>query len=188
MVEYDKHYQTPNLFGKPYKELLDFFKSYPHRGHILDLGCGQGRDAIALAKLGYRVTAVDNSKIGIEQMLTESKKKGLKIKGVTADIYGYRPDEKIDIVLLDSMIHFGKKEIEKEKHFLKQTIEFLKSGGVICLCIRDTGKKIRTIKTFLFDTYSKWRILNDTILTYTYVDKASGFSSKTNYNMLIMEK
>ena len=188
MVEYDRHYRTPNLFGKPYNELADFFKSYPKRGLVLDLGCGQGRDSIALAKLGYKVTAVDNSVVGIEQMLNESKKKGLKIKGITGDIYDFIPSSKTDIILLDSMIHFGKKEIKKEKLLLKRTIAILKRGGLICLCIRDSGKRVRIIKSFMFETYGNWDTLNDSLLTYTYVDKESGLFSETKYNMLILKK
>ena len=50
-VSYDKQYQTENLFGEPYSE----------RGRLLDLGCGQGRNAIPLAQLGYEVTGMDIS-------------------------------------------------------------------------------------------------------------------------------
>lgn len=50
---YDKYYQTENLFGDPYPELIEFFANYPKKGKVLDLGCGQGRDAIAIAQLGY---------------------------------------------------------------------------------------------------------------------------------------
>ena len=67
-VTYDKYYQTENLFGEPYPELIEFFAEYPYKGKLLDLGCGQGRDAIALARLGYSVTGIDNSKVGIQQM------------------------------------------------------------------------------------------------------------------------
>ena len=59
MPTYDKHYQTPNYFGEPYPELLSFFSKYKPKGHVLDLGCGQGRDAIAMARMGYKVTGVD---------------------------------------------------------------------------------------------------------------------------------
>lgn len=67
-VAYDKYYQTENLFGKPYPELIKYFSTYPKQGKVLDLGCGQGRDSIPIARLGFDVTGIDNSRVGIEQM------------------------------------------------------------------------------------------------------------------------
>ena len=40
----------------------DFLKYIPKDGHILDLGCGSGRDSLEFIKKGYNVTAVDGSK------------------------------------------------------------------------------------------------------------------------------
>ena len=40
----------------------DFLKHIPKCGHILDLGCGSGRDSLEFIKQGYNVTAVDGSK------------------------------------------------------------------------------------------------------------------------------
>ena len=40
----------------------DFLKHIPKGGHILDLGCGSGRDSVEFIKQGYNVTAVDGSK------------------------------------------------------------------------------------------------------------------------------
>ena len=70
MADYDKYYKTEDLFGEPYPELIDFFKIYEPKGKLIDLGCGQGRDSISLAKLGYNVTGIDNSKVGIDQMIS----------------------------------------------------------------------------------------------------------------------
>ena len=66
MSIYDDYYKTENLFGEPYKELVAFFKKYPLKGKLLDIGCGQGRNAIPLAKIGYQVTEIDIAKFGIE--------------------------------------------------------------------------------------------------------------------------
>ncbi len=38
-----------------------FAKQLPEGGHILDAGCGSGRDALAFSKLSFRVTAFDAS-------------------------------------------------------------------------------------------------------------------------------
>ncbi len=38
-----------------------FLARVPEGGHILDAGCGSGRDALAFRRLGYKVTAFDAS-------------------------------------------------------------------------------------------------------------------------------
>ena len=40
----------------------DFLNNIPQGGHILDLGCGSGRDSVEFIKRGYKITAVDGSK------------------------------------------------------------------------------------------------------------------------------
>ena len=40
----------------------DFLKHIPKGGHILDLGCGSGRDSLEFIKQGYNITAVDGAK------------------------------------------------------------------------------------------------------------------------------
>ena len=78
-----------NYFGNSYIELIEFFRDYPTKGSVLDLGCGQGRDALELAKLGYDVTGVDISKIGVNQMIEDANRLNLNIKGEISDVYTY---------------------------------------------------------------------------------------------------
>lgn len=89
IVTYDKYYQTENLFGRPYPELIEFFAGNPKKGKVLDLGCGQGRDAIALARLGYSVTGIDISKVGIDQMNQIARDENLNLEGQVGDIYAF---------------------------------------------------------------------------------------------------
>ena len=48
---------------------------------ILDLGAGQGRHAVVAARRGARVTAVDYSELGTEQLAALAKSGGLPVTG-----------------------------------------------------------------------------------------------------------
>ncbi|WP_409070426.1 class I SAM-dependent methyltransferase [Aliifodinibius sp. S!AR15-10] len=43
----------------------------------MDFGCGQGRDALFIARMGHRVLGVDISKTGISQMLDEANRENI---------------------------------------------------------------------------------------------------------------
>lgn len=140
-VGYDTYYQTENLFGDPYPELIAFFRKYPKNGKVLDVGCGQGRDAIALARMGFEVTGIDYSKVGIGQMNQIAKKENLNLKGIRADIFQVDNFKGYDYVLLDSMFHFAKKDRIKETEFIQHIVSKIKKGCILIFCIQDTGKK-----------------------------------------------
>ena len=55
-------------------------------GRALDLACGAGRHAIYLADLGWRVTAVDSSRVGIEILRQRADESGLSIAARVADL------------------------------------------------------------------------------------------------------
>ena len=186
-VEYDKYYQTENLFGEPYPELIEFYSSTAKKGKLLDIGCGQGRDSIPLAKLGFSVTGIDNSKVGIEQLNKIAEKENLPLKGVVQDIYSYSNFNKFEFILLDSMFHFGKKEREKEIKFLNRLIDKSKPNAFITICIQKTGVKLEILDSIL----SKKNMLikvDQTELIYRYEDKESNHSSETKYEMITVKK
>ncbi|QRN86167.1 methyltransferase domain-containing protein [Clostridia bacterium] len=131
-VVYDKHYQNENYFGKPYSGLVDFFSNYEPKCRVLDLGCGQGRDSLVLARMGYQVTGVDISSVGISQMNRTAALENLAVRGIIGDVYTYRIDESYDMVLLDSMFHFYTKDRKKEKELLLRILSELKTDGVLC--------------------------------------------------------
>lgn len=185
---YDKYYQSENLFGEPYPELIDFFKNFPYKGKVLDLGCGQGRDAIALAKLGYKVTGFDNSKVGIEQMMEISDKESLEIVGLVGDIFAFDNYYDFDIVLLDSMFHFAKKDKEREIGLIQNISKQVKTNGLICICIQNTGKKVKILKDTILNSGIDFEEINDSTFNYNFEDKESGFTSETKYLMYIVQK
>lgn len=126
---YNEYYKKEDYFGKPYPGLVDFFKTHPERNVVLDLGCGQGRDALFLGRIGYKVIGADISDVGIQQLNKVAQKEKLQVKGLVADIYSFCITDEYDMVLLDSMSHFYKNDIEKEKKLFMKIIEEIKPGS-----------------------------------------------------------
>lgn len=188
MGDYDKYYHTKELFGEPYPELIEFFRQYEPKGKIIDLGCGQGRDSIALARLGYKITGIDNSKVGIDQMNSISEKEGLNVTGLVGDIYSFDNYQDFDIVLLDSMFHFEQRDKQRETDLINKIAERINKNGVICICIQDTGNKVKILRDTMSKSEVDFRVLNDSSLIYIYGDKASGHKSETKYCMYIVKK
>lgn len=180
MVEYDKHYKKADYFGNSYKELVQFFAEYRPKGKVLDLGCGQGRDAIEIAKLGYKVTGVDISKVGINQMIEKSEDMNLEISGIVEDIYEYSKINDFDFVVLDSMFHFYKKDKLKETDFLKKILDEMKMGSILCNFLLKSKAKELYFKSIINDSNHDFEILRELYIKYP--------EANCEYQMLVIKK
>lgn len=186
-ASYNSFYQTENLFGDPYPELIDFFATYPDKGKVLDLGCGQGRDAIPLARLGYEVVGIDQSKVGIDQMSQVAKTENLPLVGRVANMYEFDDFADFDVILLDSMFHFTKNDVQKETDFIKKIISKIERGCLVVFCIQDTGKKVKILNRIL-NLQNQLRRVIDQEMEYVFEDKETGHRSKSAYRMIIVQK
>jgi SAM-dependent methyltransferase len=92
-------YREPRTFP-PSAFLQDVLKD-TRPGRALDIGMGQGRNALFLASAGWKVTGIDISDEGIRQAREAAAKRKLSIETILADIdtwdYG---NEAWDLVLL----------------------------------------------------------------------------------------
>ena len=84
MINYENEYQNSrNVCGEPFPEIVEFFVNYDDEcASVSDLGCGQGRDALFVARKGHSVLGVDKAQTGIEQMLEEAESEKLAVDGV----------------------------------------------------------------------------------------------------------
>ena len=84
---YNKIYKTNNVWGNKPNKLLQSIWSYYNPKNIelefLDLGCGQGRDSLFMLQKGFKVTAIDNSFKGIENLRETIKTKKLPKNNIT---------------------------------------------------------------------------------------------------------
>jgi tellurite methyltransferase len=58
-------------------------------GRALDLACGAGRHALFLAERGWRVTAVDASRVAIETVQKQALERSLDVDALVADLEKY---------------------------------------------------------------------------------------------------
>jgi SAM-dependent methyltransferase len=68
-------------------------------GTAVDLAAGEGRNALWLASLGWRVTAVDFSAVALDKGRQIAEARGLDIEWVHADLTDYAPPA-ADLVLI----------------------------------------------------------------------------------------
>ncbi len=190
MNSYDDQYSIEdNLFGQPYVEFDAFVEEHGKRGGTaLDLGCGQGRDALMLAKHGYAVTGVDSSEVGIEQMVERAKAADLNVAGVVADIYAYQPDTKFDAIVLDSILHFGKAEKKNELALLDKLVGYLNADGYFFIFVHKSASKEKELKLWLGRVKSEFEIAHEGYIDYTYQETATDFKSTFQYHMLVLRK
>lgn len=68
---------------------------------VLDLACGQGRNAVWLALQGHTVTGVDISDVAIEQARTVAANAGVEVELIADDLLVWEPEPAAyDLVLL----------------------------------------------------------------------------------------
>ena len=154
--DYDRLYgQTPEALGPPTKEIVDFFEGFAGQcARVLDVGCGQGRDAIFVARRGHRVTGVDISENGIRDMRAAVAREGLAIEAVVADIISYVPDGAFDVVLIDRTLHMLAGDARLE--VLARLLGHVKDGG--WLVIADQASNIAGFATVLGADRRDWSI------------------------------
>lgn len=156
--KYEKIYQEdPNACGSPFEEFVEFFNHFEKsKATVLDLGCGQGRDALFISRLGHHVTGVDLSETGVTQMLEAAQQENLKIEGSVADVVAYEINDKYDVVILDRVLHLLSSDEERLLVLQKAFDGVCQDGHLL---IADTPSNKRLIQSFFDGRESQWELV-----------------------------
>ena len=92
---------TAHGWTKGTENEVSFITDFCNKGSVLDLGCGIGRHAIALSKMGYRLCGVDFSAKHIDYANAQKEKEKVQnnCEFVCADVRSFSPPNKYDNVI-----------------------------------------------------------------------------------------
>lgn len=100
--------------------------------HILDLGCGMGKDTMYFAKKGHRVTGIDFSETAIDALNDAVRKSKLRtVRAVCADIAESLPfkTKEFDAVYAHLSLHYF--DTQKTGEIFKEIRRVLASDGML---------------------------------------------------------
>ncbi|MHB1544242.1 MAG: class I SAM-dependent methyltransferase, partial [Gammaproteobacteria bacterium] len=94
-TEWDRRYSEPGYaYGIEANEFLASVEAQLPRGRVLSLAEGEGRNGVFLAKRGFRVTAVDQSAVGLAKARILAHEQGVALTTIQADLgsHAIKPD------------------------------------------------------------------------------------------------
>ena len=141
--------------------------------NLLDLACGYGRHAIALARHGFRVTGIDLSKHFIALARNEAAREGLEISFEVGDMRNLSFDKEFDAVinLFSSFGYF--EDASDDSLVLRKVCRALKPKGKFLFDLNNTWASFARVlrqgnsdnKTGLLTAVIKTKLSNGLILT-----------------------
>lgn len=128
-----------------------FLDGLPKGSHILDLGCGSGRDSKIMQAKGYNITALDASK-----ELADKLKKECSFEVINNTFEEYNPNKKFDaIYAMASLLHLSKIDF---KRTLNKYSELLKENGKFFICVKMGSGESYDEKERFFSYYNPQEI------------------------------
>jgi len=130
-TNWDERYRESGyIYGTAPNAFLESVVDRLPQGNILMLAEGEGRNAVYLASLGYQVTAVDGSAVGLRKAAELARERGVAITAVVADLDGFKIEPAAWDGIVSCYCHLPP-AIRVPLH--RQVVSGLRSGGVLVL-------------------------------------------------------
>lgn len=124
-TKWDQRYnKRVYVYGKqPAKFLAENFSYLSPSSTVLDIGMGEGRNAVFLASKGHKVTGIDISSVAIKKALKLAQENRVKIKTILATATKYKfPANSFDAIIC---FYYVNRDIHDD------IVKWLKPGGIL---------------------------------------------------------
>lgn len=162
---------NPNVTIKEFEEL------FRKHSRVLDVGCGEGQNAIYLAQQGHCVDAFDLSEHGIAKVNYRCEALGIQLNAFTADLTQYQFEQNYDVIVCFGTLHFVNKT--DWKNFIREAKVHTNVGGIhIIQIFTDVVPASKDIAAFAIglakdeeikELYDDWEILQ--FKSYVFEDE-----------------
>jgi tellurite methyltransferase len=117
-IHYNKVYDSEDYYWgvEPSTMCYDVLRYLPPTRplKLLDIGCGEGKDAVFFARCGYIVSAFDLSEAGIEKTRSLAEKARVTVNTFTANLLHYRLTENYDILYSSGVFAYINPDLRAE--------------------------------------------------------------------------
>ena len=132
-INYEKWYEGDEYYWglEPGDFLFELINLCPptENTKVLDIGCGEGKDAVFMAEKGYDVTAFDLTENGIRKTIALAHKRGVKANAYVDDINTFETDEQFDIIFSTGTVQYIFDE--NKEAFFKKLEKITKPNGIV---------------------------------------------------------
>ncbi len=168
MNSFDELYKVhKNPWGsKPAEEIATYVDEFKP-GSILDIGVGDGRNALLFVEHGFQLMGLDISEEAIRALVAKAKELGLaeKVEGIVTDISDYNITNPYDNIISHYTLHFIPKE--KFARVMSMIQDRTATGGINFITdftqdgplYKATSSKYWLKANELKTIYSSWDIL-----------------------------
>ena len=119
---YDEKYSAETYYwGKQPSAMCDrvieiFQPSAEKRLKLLDLGCGEGRNAVYFAKYDFKVFALDKSLQGLRKTEMYAKEVGVQVETIQADIMKYKLEDTYDVIFSTGTLQYLPPDVRNKRY------------------------------------------------------------------------
>ena len=137
--------------------------------HLLDVACGEGKNAVFFARNGYQVTAFDAAQTGLDKARQLADRMRAEVNFFRADMLDFRLEGTFDVIFCSGALHYVPPALRKE--ILENYQEHTSDGGLHALNVfvrkpfvrnasdaDERASRYKWVSGELFTHYADWLI------------------------------